>query len=69
MADSMLTVALVGCGGMGLRHLYGLAELQRTGLSSFDLIAVCDTRPEAAARRGVGRELARSTPRRVFNRR
>ncbi len=50
MADSMLTVALVGCGGMGLRHLYGLAELQRTGLSSFDLIAVCDTRPEAAAR-------------------
>jgi ornithine cyclodeaminase/alanine dehydrogenase-like protein (mu-crystallin family) len=50
MADSTLTLALVGCGGMGLRHLHGLAELRRVGLSSFDLIAVCDTRPEAAAR-------------------
>jgi predicted dehydrogenase len=35
---------------MGLRHLHGLAELRRLGLSSFDLIAVCDTRPQAAAR-------------------
>src|SRR2546423_15626565 len=50
MADSTLTLALVGCGGMGLRHLHGLAELRRVRLSSLDLIAVCDTRPVAAAR-------------------
>src|SRR3954462_14885293 len=50
MDVSTLTLALVGCGGMGLRHLQGLAELQRTGLASFEVIAVCDTRTEAAAR-------------------
>jgi predicted dehydrogenase len=50
MADSRLALALIGCGGMGLRHMHGLAELQRAGLSRFDLIAVCDTRPEAATR-------------------
>ena len=28
-----LPLAIVGCGGIGHRHLYGLAELQRAGLS------------------------------------
>ena len=37
-----LNLAIVGCGGMGLRHLYGLAELQRAGLSPFELIGACD---------------------------
>jgi predicted dehydrogenase len=42
-----LQLALVGCGGMGLRHLHGIAEaVEKFG--SFDLIAVCD-RHEAAA--------------------
>lgn len=50
MADSRLALALVGCGGMGLRHLHGLAELRSAGLSPFELVAVCDTRPEATAR-------------------
>lgn len=50
MADSTLALALVGCGGMGLRHLQGMAELQRTGISPFDLAAVCDARREAAMR-------------------
>lgn len=50
MAHSRLALALVGCGGMGLRHLHGLAELRRADLSPFDLVAVCDTRPEATAR-------------------
>jgi len=50
MANSTLTLALIGCGGMGLRHLQGLAELQRAGLSPFELIAVCDAREEAAER-------------------
>jgi predicted dehydrogenase len=50
LADSILALALVGCGGMGLRHLQGLAELQRAGLSPFQLVAVCDARHEAAER-------------------
>ena len=50
MADSTLGLALIGCGRMGLRHLRGLAELQRAQLSPFDLVAVCDARPEAAER-------------------
>ena len=35
-------LAIVGCGGMGHRHLRGLAELHRADLSRFDLIAACD---------------------------
>jgi predicted dehydrogenase len=50
LADSTLGLALIGCGGMGLRHLRGLAELHRAQLSPFDLVAVCDARPEAAER-------------------
>ena len=37
-----IPLAIVGCGGMGHRHLFGLAELQRAGLSPFDLVAACD---------------------------
>jgi UDP-N-acetyl-2-amino-2-deoxyglucuronate dehydrogenase len=36
-----LRMAQVGCGGMGLRHLHGQAELQRV-FGSVDLVAVCD---------------------------
>jgi predicted dehydrogenase len=35
-------LAIVGCGGMGRRHLAGLAELARTEHDAVDLIAVCD---------------------------
>jgi predicted dehydrogenase len=35
-------LAIVGCGGMGRRHLAGLAELARTGQSNVELVAVCD---------------------------
>ncbi len=45
MAD--LKIAQVGCGGMGLRHLYGEVELKRV-TDSFDLIAVCDLNQSAA---------------------
>ncbi len=44
-----LNLAIVGCGGMGHRHLYGLAELQRAGRSPFALIGVCDPVAENAA--------------------
>ncbi len=36
-----IRMAQVGCGGMGLRHLYGQAELQRV-FDSVDFVAVCD---------------------------
>jgi predicted dehydrogenase len=41
MADPV-RLAIVGCGGMGRRHLAGLAELARTEHDTVDLIAVCD---------------------------
>ena len=37
-----IRLAIVGCGGMGHRHLYGLAELYRTGRRRFDLVGACD---------------------------
>ncbi len=37
-----IRLAIVGCGGMGRRHLAGLAELVRCGEHSVDLVAVCD---------------------------
>ena len=43
-----LKLALVGCGGMGRRHLHGLSQLERAGVNPFDLVAVCDPFAEAA---------------------
>ena len=37
-----IPIAIVGCGGMGHRHLYGLAELHHAGLSPFELVGACD---------------------------
>lgn len=45
-----IPVAIVGCGGMGTRHLFGLAELERADLNPFDLVAVCDVDPARAER-------------------
>ena len=45
-----LALCLVGCGGMGSRHIRGLAALARTGLSNIDLVAVCDVREDNARR-------------------
>lgn len=39
---SKIPLAIVGCGGMGHRHMYGLAELHNAGLSQFELIGACD---------------------------
>ena len=41
---------LVGCGMMGLRHIRGMAELERVAPGSVELAAVCDLREDAAAR-------------------
>ena len=41
-------LAIVGCGGMGRRHLAGLAELSRTAHMNANLVAVCDPNRENA---------------------
>ena len=55
-----LQIAQVGCGGMGLRHLYGEVELKRV-FGTFDLVALCDLNASAAehlaseAEKGLGK--------------
>jgi predicted dehydrogenase len=50
MAMDRLPMCLVGCGGMGSRHILGYAALEGTGLSNIDLVAVCDLRRDYAER-------------------
>jgi predicted dehydrogenase len=40
--------AIVGCGGMGGRHLLGLKELQDSGMNNIELVAACDLRRDNA---------------------
>ena len=42
MTADLVGLAIVGCGGMGRRHLAGLAELAHSGERVVDLMAVCD---------------------------
>ena len=42
-----LNIALVGCGGMGLRHLHGFIEHVKH-FNSLNLVAVCDVNDAAA---------------------
>ncbi|MEX1021263.1 MAG: Gfo/Idh/MocA family oxidoreductase [Litorilinea sp.] len=37
-----IPLAIVGCGGMGHRHLFALAELYNNDLSQFELVGACD---------------------------
>ena len=37
-----IRLGIVGCGGMGHRHLYGLKELRRIGWEGFELVGACD---------------------------
>ncbi len=43
-----IRLGLVGCGGMGTRHLYGLQELARTPFDNVELAALCDIRLDNA---------------------
>ena len=43
-----IPLAIVGCGGMGGRHLLGLKELQDSGLNNIELAAACDVRRDNA---------------------
>lgn len=45
----MLALALVGCGGMGQRHIGGLRKLRDIDALPWELVAVCDPMPENAA--------------------
>lgn len=45
-----LPLAIVGCGGMGGRHLLGLKELYESGCANVELVAVCDLRRDNAER-------------------
>ena len=47
--NKRIRLSIVGCGGMGHRHLYGLGELRRAGLLRFELVAACDPQEENAA--------------------
>lgn len=44
-----IPLAIVGCGGMGHRHLYGLNELHKAGFNRFELVAACDPVGDNAA--------------------
>ena len=41
-------IAIVGCGGMGRRHLTGVAALYRSDFCNVDLVAVCDINQQNA---------------------
>jgi predicted dehydrogenase len=41
-------LALVGCGGMGRRHLRGLAALSASSFANLELVAVCDLNADNA---------------------
>ena len=43
-----IKIGLIGCGGMGTRHLYGLRELVQTPFCNIELAALCDIRRENA---------------------
>ena len=55
-------VCLVGCGGMGHRHIWGFEALATSGDQPLDLVAVCDTREDNALRAAA--EIERITGRR-----
>ncbi len=43
-----IRLGLVGCGGMGTRHLYGLRELTQAPFNNVELCALCDIKRENA---------------------
>ena len=60
-SSSRVALALIGCGGMGMRRLEGHAALKRAGIDLCDLVAVCDLDEvnAAAAARRAGELLGR----------
>ncbi len=62
-----ISLGLVGCGGMGRRHVRGMARLKAAGRLSFDLAGLCDVLPDnARAAADLAEELLGRRPQ-VFN--
>ena len=60
-----LNLALIGCGGMGRRHIRGMHKLMLTGQQRFNLVAVCDVyEPNAELATDLATELLGTTPQR-----
>lgn len=60
-------LALIGCGGMGRRHLRGITRLSQSSMANLDLVAVCDLNDENAQYLAdEAKELLGTRPR-VFN--
>ena len=41
-------LCVIGCGGMGHRHILAHKELEESGIGNIELIAVCDSNPKNA---------------------
>jgi predicted dehydrogenase len=60
-------LALIGCGGMGRRHLRGITRLSQSSMANLELVAVCDLNDENAQYLAdEAQELLGARPR-VFN--
>ena len=53
-------LCVVGCGGMGHRHIMAYQTLNESGLGNVELMAVCDVRRENAE--FAAREVERRAP-------
>ena len=55
-------LCLVGCGGMGHRHILAYKELEESGIGNIELMAVCDLNPKNAdlGKREIERLFART---------
>ena len=45
-----IPICVVGCGGMGQRHILAYKELEDSGIGNLELVAVCDLRKDNAER-------------------
>ena len=57
-----IPLCLIGCGGMGHRHILAYKELEDSGIGNIELMAVCDLNPEHAdlGRREIERLFGRT---------
>ena len=66
----LVRYAAVGCGGMGRRHLRGMAALQGASFCNMELVAACDVKQEQAELlAGEAEQLLRSPPARLHRHR
>jgi predicted dehydrogenase len=62
-----IAIGLIGCGGMGRRHLRAYAAVADVSPGEFNLVAVCDPRSDAAAQAAELAEHLLGTRPRVFS--